>query len=68
MSQEKVWIIQKCIDADKNEYQDWPGYCETPMTRKKLMFALKECNEKFPGCEFRGHNIKAAAAGLEKKN
>ena len=59
MSQDKVWIIQKCINASKNEYQDWPGYCEETMTRKKMVFALKECNEKWPACEFRGHNTSA---------
>jgi len=57
MAQDKVWIVQKCIDADKNEYQDWPGYCEVPMTQKKLQYALKECASKWPAEEFRGHVI-----------
>ena len=60
MPQEKVWIIQKCINASKDEYQDWPGYCESTMLRDNMMQALKECNEKWPGYEFRGHNTSAA--------
>lgn len=31
---ENVWIIQRCINAEKNHYENWPGYCETPMARK----------------------------------
>ena len=54
MAQDKIWIIQKCINESENEYQDWPGYCETPMTGKKLAFALKECEEKWSEYKFRG--------------
>ena len=57
MAQEKIWIVQKCIDASKKEFQDWPGYCEVPMTRKKLQYALKECESKWPSEEFRGHAV-----------
>lgn len=55
MAQEKVWIIQKCIDASKDQYEDWPGYCETPMTHKKMLYKLKECQDKWE-FEFRGYN------------
>lgn len=58
MSQEKSWIIQRCIDAMTNHYEAWTGY-ENPMTHDEVMLALKECNDKWPGpdYEFRGHNI-----------
>jgi hypothetical protein len=55
-NQEKVWIIQRCIDAWTNHYEDWLGYCENLMSRDDMMLALKECNEKWPEYEFRGHN------------
>lgn len=56
-NQEKIWIIQRCIDALTNHYQDWPGYYEYPMTRDEMVFALEECGAKWPDHEFRGHNI-----------
>lgn len=55
--QEKVWIVQRCIDASTNRYEDWPGYCEQPMTHDDIMNALIECEEKWPDYSFRGHNI-----------
>lgn len=58
MSQEKIWIIQCCINAFKDQYENWPNYSEQPMTRDQMTRALKECNKKWPGYEFRGHNIK----------
>jgi hypothetical protein len=57
MAQEKVWIIQKRIDADTEQYENWPGYSETPMTYKKMQHMLKECKEKWP-FEFRAYNTK----------
>ena len=56
--QDRVWIIQRCINAVANHYEDWAGYCETPMTRAEMMQALKECEEQWLDYEFRGHNIK----------
>jgi len=56
-SKEKIWIIQRCIDASINLYEDWPGYCESPMSHDEIMIALKECEEKWLDYEFRGHNI-----------
>jgi hypothetical protein len=57
---ERVWIIQRCIDAWTNHYEDWPGYCE-PMNREDMMAALKACDDKWPAYEFRGHNINYAS-------
>jgi hypothetical protein len=54
---EKKWIIQRCIDAWTNHYEDWPGFCEQPMTYSEMMVALKECDERWLEYEFRGHNI-----------
>jgi hypothetical protein len=53
--QPKEWIIQRCIDAWKNQYEDWPGYCEKLMTHDEMMVALKKCEEKWIDEEFRGH-------------
>ncbi|MFU8797121.1 MAG: hypothetical protein ACNA7Y_00215 [Gammaproteobacteria bacterium] len=53
----REWIIQKCINAAKNEYQDFEGYCEKFMTRDEMMIALKECEKKWP-YEFRGHKVR----------
>jgi hypothetical protein len=33
-------IIQRCFNTFRNEYEDWPGYCERPMTREDMMVAL----------------------------
>lgn len=56
-NQERVWIIQRCINAWKNHYENWPGYCENLMTYNEMMNALKECDERWLEYEFRGHNI-----------
>lgn len=56
MSKEKTWIIQRCINAFKDEYENWPEY-STPMSREQMIEALDECNEKWPEYEFRGHNV-----------
>jgi hypothetical protein len=34
--QAREWIIQRCICAARNEYEDWPGYCETLLTRDEM--------------------------------
>ena len=52
---ERVWIIQRCINAFKNHYEDWPGYCENPMTRIEMIQALEECDKRGPDYGFRGH-------------
>ena len=51
------WIIQRCINAFKNQYQDWPGYCERLLKRDEMLVALKECNQLWPDHEFRGHKV-----------
>lgn len=55
-TKEKVWIIQRCIDALTNHYEDWRGYCEKLMSYDEVMIALKECGEKWLEYEFRAHN------------
>jgi hypothetical protein len=63
---DKIWIIQRCIDAWTNHYEDWPGYCEHPMTRDEMVLALEECGTKWPNDEFRGHNIHAPSIRHKK--
>ena len=55
--QEKKWVIQRCIDAWTNHYENWPGFCEKALTYAEMMVALKKCDENWPEYEFRGHNI-----------
>ncbi len=55
----KQWIVQKCVEAMTKQYENWPGYCETPVTQDEVFKLLKECDEKWPEFEFRGHNINA---------
>lgn len=54
---ERQWIIQRCINAVRNDYEDWSGYCERLMTRDEMLKALAGCEEKWPNYEFRGHNV-----------
>lgn len=54
--QKKIWIIQRCINAWENSYEDWPGFCDQLMTRDEMIEALRECEQKWPNYEFRGHN------------
>lgn len=56
MTDEKVWIIQRCINAMDNRYESWPGY-DAPMARDVMMRSLTECEELWPDYEFRGHRI-----------
>lgn len=53
----REWIIQRCINAFRDEYEDWPGYCERLLTREEMKAALAECNERWPDNAFRGHNV-----------
>ena len=62
----REWIIQRCINAFRNEYEDWPDYCERLMTREEMMIALKECEERWPDDEFRGHNVLNQRPGFDK--
>ena len=56
-TQPKEWIVQRCVNAYKNQYEDWTGYCEHLMTRDEVDVALKECCDKWPDDEFRGHRV-----------
>ena len=56
-STKREWIIQRCIVAADNHYEDWPGYCERLLTRAEMITALTECEAKWPEHEFRGHNV-----------
>jgi hypothetical protein len=62
----REWIIQRCINAFRNEYEDWPGYCERLMTREEMWSALGECNERWPEHEFRGHNVLKQKPGRDR--
>ena len=53
----REWIIQRCVNAFTNTYEDWPGYCERLMTREEMLAALAACEERWPDYGFRGHNV-----------
>ena len=53
----REWIIQRCRNAVRNQYNDWPGYCERLLTRDEMRDALDECSRLWPAYEFRGHNV-----------
>jgi hypothetical protein len=55
-----TWIIQRCTQQWSNSdllYENWPGYCERPMSRSEMIEALRECANRWPQHEFRGHNL-----------
>jgi hypothetical protein len=64
--QPRAWIIQRCINAFRNEYEDWPGYCERLMTREEMLVALAECAERWPEHEFRGHHVLNQRPGSDR--
>lgn len=53
----KEWVIQKCNDAFTNNYENWPGYSETLLTKEEMLKVLAECENKWPTLSFRGHNV-----------
>ena len=53
----REWIIQRCIDAFSNTYEDWPPYAERLMTRSEMLEALSVCEAQWPQYAFRGHNV-----------
>lgn len=65
-SSERAWIIQRSVNAFRNDYEDWPGYCERLLTRPEMLAALEECEKKWPGYEFRGHNVLNQRAGGDR--
>ena len=62
----RAWIIQRCSNAFRNEYEEWPGYCERLMTRKEMLDTLSECEERWPEYEFRGHNVANQRPGSDR--
>ena len=62
----RAWVIQRCINAFRDEYEDWPGYCETLMTRDEMQAALAECAERWPDYGFRGHNVANQLPGRDR--
>lgn len=52
----REWIIQKCNNAFKNDYEAWPGY-DQPMTRTEMLAVLEEVEADNPHLEFRGHRV-----------
>jgi hypothetical protein len=56
-SEERAWIIQRCISASRNQYEDWPGYCERLLSRAEMLSALQACEHRWPDYAFRGHNV-----------
>lgn len=62
----RAWIIQRCINAFRDQYEDWPGYCETLMTRDEMKTALAECAERWPDYGFRGHNVAKQPPGRDR--
>jgi hypothetical protein len=66
MKMERQWIVQRRISAVKNDYEDWPGYCERLLTRDEMLQAVKECEHKWPDHAFRGHNVVNQKPGSDK--
>ena len=62
-NEKREWIIQRCVSAVQNDYQDWPKYSEGLMTQDEMKAALAECSRKWPRFEFRGHNVMNQKAG-----
>ena len=62
----REWIIQRCISAYRNEYEDWPEYSERLMTKAEMLVKLVECETKWPEHEFRGHNVINQQPGSDK--
>lgn len=61
----REWIIQRCINAASNHYEDWPPFEVQLMTRTEMLAALKECEERWPEYEFRGHNVANQTPGAD---
>jgi hypothetical protein len=62
----RQWIIQRCIDAFANHYQDWPSYSEKLMTREEMIEALNACEQRWPDFAFRGHNVVNQKPGSDR--
>ena len=49
----REWIIQRCINAFRDEYENWPAL-RAALTREEMKAKLAECNERWPDYAFRG--------------
>ena len=56
-STKREWIIQRCISAARNDYEDWPEYSARLLTREEMITALADCEARWPEYQFRGHNV-----------
>lgn len=61
----REWIIQRCVNAFRNEYEDWPPFEVRLMTRSEMLVALRECEECWPNYAFRGHNVGTQRLGAD---
>lgn len=64
--EERAWIVQRCINAFRNEYEDWPGYFERLMTRTEMLTALEQCHRRWPDYAFRGHHVLNQRPGTDR--
>jgi hypothetical protein len=64
-NESREWIIQRCVNIEKNEYEDWPPFDVKLMTRSEMLEALKCCEESWPAYEFRGHNVTNQQPGAD---
>jgi hypothetical protein len=62
----RAWIVQRCLNAFRNQYEDWPGYCERLMTREEMLAALEDCAARWPEFGFRGHNVLNQRPGTDR--
>lgn len=51
------WIIQRRVNALRDEYEPWPGYFEVLLTKNEMILKLHECSRRWPDHEFRGRNV-----------
>ena len=51
------WVVRRCINSFRNEYEFWPGYCEQLLTLEELIDALVECSRLWPNHTFSGHKV-----------
>src|ERR1700754_1720245 len=58
----KEWLVRRCINSFRNEYEFWPGYCERLLTLEELLDALGECAKLWPQYTFSGHKVTVASA------
>jgi hypothetical protein len=61
----REWIIQRCINAFRNQYEDWSPYAERLMTRTEMCAALADCEARWPDDGFRGHNVANQRPGTD---